>query len=774
MPKGRPKKAAFIPSPIKIAFLLVQIFLIKIGDIPIRLIKIAWSPVSSIFESSRKQSTSISRRARLASKRASSLVSSLRLRVGKPFSLPPLRSYIKRTRGRPRKFRLSKKVKIILGIGIFAAFLFSYTVFILAAAYQLPNPSKLNMSAQSLTTEFYDRGGSLLYRLYSGNNRSLVKLNEIPKTTVEATIAIEDQNFYHHIGVDFSAILRAFYRNLTQKTQEGASTITQQLIKNSLLTPERSYSRKLREMILALWAERIYSKDEILQMYFNEAPYGGSNIGIAAAAKTYFGKNPAELNLAESAYLAGLPASPTQFSPYGSRPDLVKLRQKTVLERMIEEGYITQKEADEAFAEELKLQPPVNNISAPHFVMYVRNLLAEKYGERVVSQGGLKIYTTLDLKLQEQIEKIVKEELDKLPSLNVQNGAAMVTDVNGQILAMVGSKDYHAPNFGNFNVTLSLRQPGSSIKVITYATAFKTGFSPGNTVLDTPVSFRDGIRAYTPVNYDGRFHGPVSIRVALGSSYNIPAVKMLATVGIEDMIKVAKDLGITTFNDTDRYGLSLTLGGGEVKMIDMMSVYGSLANLGVRKTPTPLLKVTDSNGNVLEEYSPGGKEVLQPQIAYMITDILKDNKARTPAFGASSLLNIPGYEVAVKTGTSDNKRDNWTFGYTPRYVVGVWVGNPDNSPMNPALTSGVTGAAPIWNKIIHTLVDKTEPLAFQRPSGLSEAVVDGRKDLSLAGALPKTPVRIQREENKLIFSDAFSSYATSSAQTAQTTETSAN
>ncbi|MDP3758614.1 MAG: transglycosylase domain-containing protein, partial [Candidatus Daviesbacteria bacterium] len=361
------------------------------------------------------------------------------------------------------------------------------------------------------------------------------------------TIAIEDQNFYRHIGIDPVAIFRALDHNLRNNTQEGASTITQQLIKNSLLTPEKSYVRKIKEVILALWAERIYSKEAILQMYFNEAPYGGSNMGIAAASQTYFGKSSSELNLAEAAYLAGLPVSPTEFSPYGSRSDLTKLRQKEVLERMVKEKYITREEADNAFAEELNIKPPVNNILAPHFVMFVRDFLSEKYGPRVVSQGGLKIYTTLDLNLQEIVETIVKEEVDKLKPLNVQNGAALVTDTNGQILAMVGSKDYHEPNFGNFNVTTSLRQPGSSIKVITYATAFKKGFSPGNTVLDTPVRFNDGVNIYAPVNYDGVFHGPVSIRTALGSSYNIPAVKMLATVGMDDALKTALDLGITTF-----------------------------------------------------------------------------------------------------------------------------------------------------------------------------------------------------------------------------------
>lgn len=742
MPKGQNKKTTSRPSSPNIALLLVKIILVKIGDTPLVLIRIIVNICTTIVGHLYK------------------------IHIPK-FQIPNFKFQIFRQshkRGRPRKLRLSKRSKIILGLSTFVIFLTLYTIFILTAAYQLPTPAKLSSSNQPLTTEFYDRSGTLLYKLYAGQNRSLVKLKDVPQYLIQATIAIEDHNFYRHLGIDPLAITRALYRNIKEGAQEGASTITQQLIKNSLLTPERTYARKAREIILALWAERIYSKDEILQMYFNEAPYGGTNIGIAAAADTYFGKSPSQLSLAEAAFLAGLPASPTQFYPYGEGTLLAKLRQKEVLDRMVEEKYLTRQAADQAYSETLAIRPRTNHISAPHFVMYAKDILTQKYGPRIVSEGGLKVFTTLDFKLQEEVETIVKEELDKLASLNVQNGAVLVTDKNGQILSMVGSKDYSEPNFGNFNVTTSLRQPGSSIKVITYATAFKAGFSPGNTILDTPVSFKDGTRTYSPVNYDESFHGPVSIRTALGSSYNIPAVKMLSTVSLPDMIKTAKDLGITTFNDISRYGLSLTLGGGEIRMIDMMSVYGTLANLGVKKYPTPFIRVTDSNGNILEEYSTAAEQVLQEEIAYLITDILKDNKARTPAFGPNSLLNIPGYEVAVKTGTSDNKRDNWTFGYTPKFVVGVWVGNPDNSPMNPSLTSGVTGAAPIWNRIMRALLDGTKPLSFERPAGIVEKIVDGRKDLGLAGVIPKAMVRVMKNEDKLVFSDGFSSYATTSAQ----------
>lgn len=671
----------------------------------------------------------------------------------------------RRRAGRPKKFRLSKKTKILSFAIVLLIFLGFYTFFILTAAYELPTPTRLSSENKPVTSEFYDRNGNVLYRLYEGSNRTVINLSQIPKDLIRATIAVEDKNFYKHIGFDPVAVMRALYHNLTTGSMEGASTITQQLVKNSLLSPEKSYIRKIREIILALWTERIYSKDEILQMYFNEAPYGGPVVGIAAAAETYFGKQPSQLTLAESAYLAGLPASPTEFSPYGNNPNLAKERQKEVLKRMVETNYITQTQADAAFAEDLYIKPFANNILAPHFVFYLKNLLAEKYGERAVTQGGLRVYTTLDLKMQQDAEKIVKDEIDKLGPLNVQNGSAMVLDaVTGQILAMVGSRDYHFPVFGNFNAALALRQPGSSIKPVTYAAAFAKGFNPNSILLDTPVTFSDEWgNGYSPVNYDGTTHGPVTIRQALGSSLNIPAVKLLAAVGIDIFAKTAKDLGITTFDNPKQYGLSLTLGGGAVRMIEMMGLYDALSQKGQYIKPTGILKVTDSFGNVLEEYDGRHTQAVSAQIAYLLTNILADDNARKMAFGTNSLLNIPGFEVAVKTGTSDIKKDNWTFGYTPKYVVGVWVGNPDNSPMNPALVSGVTGAAPIWNKIMHTLLDGSKAFAFERPRGIA--------DDQIVGIIPKAMVKVERKDNKIIFSDAFSSYATTSAQAIPTQPT---
>lgn len=682
----------------------------------------------------------------------------------------------KHTKSKPNAFLkvlgtiFSAKVRwsaLLITLGIFFV---TYSYFLVELAHDIPSPNTLKTLPTPTTTEFYDRNGKLLYRFYEGKNRTPVKLSEIPPDLVHAAISMEDKNFYHHFGVDFSGIARVAYLFIKDGTVQGGSTITQQLIKNTLLTPERTFQRKTKEIILAFWTEKMFTKDEILEMYFNEVPFGGTAWGIAAASQTYFDKKVSDLNLAESSYLAGLPASPTTYSPYGANPQLAKARQKEVLRRMVEDKYITQIQADEAFAEELKIKPPSNEIYAPHFVMYIRSQLNEKYGERYVSQGGLKVYTTIDLDLQEKAQSIVTSEVEKIKNLNVGNGAAMITDAKtGQILAMVGSKNYWDDGNGNFNVTTALRQPGSSIKPITYAAAFKNGYSPGNIVLDTPITYKNFWETYSPVNYDGRFHGAVTIRTSLGSSYNIPAVKVLSAIGLPEMLKTAKDLGITSLNDTNRYGLSLTLGGGEVNMVDMMSVYGTFSQMGKKYQVKGVSKIVDTQGKVIEDNTnDAGQIVLQPAVAYMIDDILSDNKARTPAFGQNSLLNIPGKKVAVKTGTTDNKRDNWTFGFTPQYVVGVWVGNNDNTPMNPALTSGVTGAAPIWNKImIEVLKDKPD-LAFEKPTEVIPGSVDGQKDIVIAGLPAKSMVRQNRqktreealgeEKNVITFTDPLTTY----------------
>lgn len=758
---GKRKTPNLTPSPFKIALLLIELVLIKIGQVPFEtvrfILKAIWFILTSFWW----------------------VIKSIRIprfksdRRGRPRKLGFIPYYLNKAKLHFKK-KVSLKTKVVLGASMTILLFYIYTAFIFTTAYQLPSPDRLTSTNKALTTEFFDRNGKLLYRMYEGRNRILINLGELPPYFIQATLAAEDKNFYKHMGIDIVAITRAFIANLKKDSKtdsqnlEGASTITQQLIKNTLLTPEKTYTRKVKEIILALWAERQYSKDQILQMYVNEAPYGGPLWGVEAASWTYFGKSARNLTLGQAAFLAGLPVSPTQFSPYGSNPELSRFRQKEVLRRMVENKFIQQSQADLAFSEDLHLKPPINNIRAPHFVFYVKDLMSAKYGQRAVSQGGLKIYTSLNLNIQDQVEKIVSDEVQKLGNLNVTNGAAMVMDgKTGQILAMNGSKDYHNEEFGSFNVTTALRQPGSSIKVATYTTAFKQGFSPGNTILDVPVVFRDNWgNTYSPVNYDGAYHGAVSIRQALGSSYNTTAVKIQAMVGTDEVINTAKDLGITTFTDPKRYGLSLTLGGAEVKMVDMMTMYGVFSQLGQKHTTTPILKVTDSDGNLLEEYEDKSTEAISPEVAYLITSILTDNNARKPAFGENSLLKIPGKTVAVKTGTSDNKRDNWTFGYTPEVVVGVWVGNNNNIPMNPALTSGVTGAAPIWNRIITTLLSGKPDLAFARPQGVMDVLVDGRRDLAVNSQLPKSIVRVEKKDNQTTFSDPYSTLASPSAQQA--------
>jgi len=605
----------------------------------------------------------------------------------------------------------------------------------------LPSASALVQRPQKVTTKILDRNGKLLYSIYKDENRSLIPLSQIPKQMIDATIAIEDQSFYRHHGFSVKGIFRAVIANIKGQSIQGGSTITQQLVKNTLLSPEKTITRKIKEMILSILVDATYSKDEILEMYFNEIPYGGSIYGVQEASQKFFGKNAADLNLAESAILAGLPQSPSVYSPYGANPDLATMRQHEVLRRMIEDGYITDKQAQEAENTKVVYKQDVTDIQAPHFVMYIKNMLAEKYGENILTQGGLEVKTTLDLDLQHLSEQAVTSELAKLQRMNVTNGAALVTNPQtGEILAMVGSKDYFDfAHDGQVNVTIRPRQPGSSIKPLTYATAFETQkLTPSSVIIDAPVSYQTvGSPIYSPVNYDGKYHGNVTVREALGSSYNIPAVKTLALVGISNVIDKGESMGITTWADRKRFGLSLTLGGGEVLMTDMAKVYGTFANYGYTVDLNPILEVKDYKGNVLYQNTCVLDQTkcqrsfnLDPRVAYQITDILSDNKARTPAFGPSSVLFIPNQQVAVKTGTTNSLRDNWTIGYTTNRLVATWVGNNNNTPMS-YVASGITGASPIWNTIIRSLLNDDQPHFFPQPTGLLKI-----KICKTAGTLP--------------------------------------
>lgn len=648
------------------------------------------------------------------------------------------KSFRKKKRGRPKKKILTwrKYFKIIAGYPWKTFFSLTITVLILISAHQtyeyifkdLPMPTDLTKREQIVSTKILDRKGRLLYSIYKDENRTLIPLSQVPPHMIDATIAIEDQNFYKHHGFSIKGITRAIISNSQGEPVQGGSTITQQLVKNTLLNPERTARRKIREILLAIMVENVYTKDEILEMYFNEIPYGGSTYGVEEAARRFFGKSAKDLTLAESALLAGLPAAPSAYSPFGPTPESSEARQAEVLRRMVEEGFITQEEADQAKLEELHLAQDFTNIQAPHFVMYVRNLLAEQYGEDVLTQGGLEVRTTLDLDIQNMAQQAVSQEIETLKRLKVTNGAALVTNPKtGEILAMVGSTDYFDfAHDGQVNVTTRPRQPGSSIKPLTYATAFELGkLTPNSIIQDAPIRYDIvGSKPYAPQNYDGKFHGNVTAREALASSYNIPAVKTLASIGVNTLIDKGQEVGISTWNNRSRFGLSLTLGGGEILMTDMAKVYGTFANSGQTVDLNPILQVTNYKGTSLyyntcaiTQTHCQSERTFDPRVAFQITDILSDNKARTPAFGPQSVLNIPSQQVAVKTGTTNNLRDNWTIGYTTDYVVAVWVGNNDNQPMS-YVASGITGASPIWNNIMRALLSEKQPHIFPEPSGL--------------------------------------------------------
>ncbi len=620
----------------------------------------------------------------------------------------------------------------LVGLGIFLVL----TLILFAwFSKDLPNPTKV-VRRDGFTSRIFDRNGKLIYDVYKDAKRNPVEWADIPEYLKKATIAVEDKDFYKHSGFDpltpFRIIKNVYYfRKLT-----GGSTLTQQLVKNVLLTSEVSVTRKIKEFLLSVQLESKYKKDEILLMYLNEAPYGGASWGVGFAAEQYFGKKVKDLTFVESVILAGLPQRPNVYSPFSKTPKAYIERSAHVLTRMVEDGYITSEQKIEAQKEieNFKFYESKSQLLSPHFVFWVKDQLIEKYGEEVVEGGGLKITTTLDLDIQTEVQKIVAEEIEKAEKLGISNGAAMVIDpTSGQVLAMVGSRDYNSDKTdGKFNVaTQALRQPGSAIKPITYLTAIKKGYTAASLIMDTPVTFAStspGQKDYSPQNYTGKFVGPLSLRQALGNSINTTAVKMLARVGLSNMLKQAFEMGLTTLEPTTenlrRFGLAVTLGGAEVKMIDLTSAYGAFANGGKRFDPVGVLKVEDQKGRVLEVYREvAGKQVMTPQEAFIISNILADNFAREITFGSVNSLNIAGYQVAVKTGTTNDKRDNWTIGWTPNLLVSVWVGNNDNSPMG-KVASGVSGASPIWRKIILSTIKTRNKQDFPIPEKIISLEVD--------------------------------------------------
>ncbi len=624
------------------------------------------------------------------------------------------------------------------------AFLIMGFFYALWVSRDLPAPGKLTSPDLKDSTRILDKEGDLLFSFYKDINRIYVNLDNIPKELQEATIAVEDKDFYTNKGFSMTGFIRGLVIDpIFRGRIAGGSTITQQLVKNVLLSPERTVTRKLKELILAVQVDSKFSKNEILEMYLNNIPYGGAAVGVEAASNLYFNKNAKELGLSESAFLAGLPQAPSLYSPIVSGSNRYIDRSATVLRRMREDGYIS-KEQEKKALEEIKdftFEQKTGSIEAPHFVMYVRALLIERFGESLVENGNLTVTTTLDSNIQSKTENVIKKEFDRLEDYDVNNSSAVVLDVKtGGILAMVGSVDYFdTENDGNFNAATALRQPGSSLKPITYAVAFEKGYTPATFIMDVRTDFPSNVPGepmYRPVNYDGKYKGPVQLRFALGNSLNIPAVKMIARVGIEPVMKKAYEMGISNWEPTrenlSKVGLSLVLGGREATLLDITSAYSVFARGGERIDPYAIVEVKDKKGKVIykqNEQSP--RRVLSEEVAFLISHILLDNNARLDTFGPNSFLNIAGRTVAVKTGTTDDKKDNWTIGYTPSFVAGVWVGNNDNSPLDPRIASGATGASPIWAGIMKAVISGTSNEEFDVPSGVEAIQID-----AFSGGLP--------------------------------------
>lgn len=639
------------------------------------------------------------------------------------------------------RYGINTPAKLFLAGFIAVLFVFSFTMAVVSVG--LPNPARLVIYAATDSTKVYDRDGAVLYDISNGKNRTTIAFDDMPEYLKQATVAIEDKDFYHHNGFDIKGFLRGIIlQPLRGKGVQGGSTITQQFVKNALLSSQRSIWRKARELILAFELEAIYSKDKILELYLNEIPYGSGAYGAQQAAKMYFGKDAKDVTLPEAAVLAALPQAPGRYSPYGQNPDLLMIRKDLVLAQMENQGYITKAEETEAKSAPIKFIPRRDSIRAPHFVMYVKELLAAEYGEKILEEGGLRITTTLDIDKQKAAEDIIASLAESNKTkYNAGNAALVSLDPNtGEILAMVGSKDYFDMEAeGNVNVAIRERQPGSAIKPIVYATAFKKDYAPATMLMDVKTDFGQG---YAPRNYDGTFRGPLPIRETLANSINVPAVKALAYAGVQETIDTAHDLGITTLNGgADRYGLSLTLGGGEVTLLDLTRAYGVFAT-GGNLTPTmAVLKVEDKYGRVLEENKPEkSKRVLDAQVAYLINDILSDDSARARVFGMGGLLTLPGRTVAAKTGTTNDYKDGWTVGYTPDLVTGVWAGNNRNESMTAA--SGLV-AAPIWNRYMRSALAGVGNKAFSRPDGIRDVVVDALSGkLPVEGVTPTTKTEI--------------------------------
>ena len=650
----------------------------------------------------------------------------------------------------PKK-KHSRSVKFLYGavVTFLIVGVFSAGIFVLwASTLKIPDFNSFNERKVAQSTKIYDRTGKiLLWDIHQNIRRTIVPFEKISRHVKNATVAIEDSNFYNHMGIEPMAILRAFITNfIAGGIRQGGSTITQQVVKNTLLSPERTIARKIKEAILSLRLEKKFSKNEILSLYLNEAPYGGNIYGIEEAAQSFFGKHASELTLAESAYLAALPQAPTYYSPYGNHRKELKERKNLVLKRMLDLKFITEKEKEAAGKEEVRFLSRGNqSIKAPHFSIFIRSYLEKKYGKDALEEDGLKVITTIDYGLQQKAEELVKkyseEDTKKFDAYNA--GLVGIDPKTGQILVMVGSKDWSGeplpkgclpgvnckfepkPNATSYGIG---RQPGSSIKPFVYATAFEKGYTPETVIFNLKTEFNSSCgpdykpipgtnttekECYHPVNYNHIFSGPMTFRTALAQSVNVPSVKVLYLAGLKNSLKTIRDMGITSLNDPNRYGLTLVLGGGEVSLLEMVGAYGVFANEGKREPVTGILKIEDAEGKVLEDFTPKPQQALSKNIALLVSDVLSDNDARSPAFGPRSWLYFPGRDVAVKTGTTNNYKDAWVIGYTPNFAMGVWVGNNDNSPMVKKVAGFI--AAPLWNAFFKEVFKDLPKEDFEKP-----------------------------------------------------------
>ena len=628
--------------------------------------------------------------------------------------------------------------------------------FVIWVGKDLPDPDRLEERVFEQSTRIYDRTGEkLLYEIYTDKKRTIIELDQIPKYLIDGVIATEDTKFYEHQGIRPLSIARSFVNGLLGKGRigGGASTLTQQLVKNAILTDERTLTRKAKELILAVWLEQKYTKDEILKIYFNEIPYGSTNYGVETAAQSYFNKKTKDLTLAEAATLAGLPQLPTY---YLNNLDALKTRRNFVLQRMVDEGYLQKEEADKAKQEELVMKKTITRMEAPHFVKYVQQQLIDEYGENTVGRGGLKVITTLDWDKQKFAEKAVQEKGEALLKEGGADNAALLAldPKTAQIIAMVGSRDFYDEKIdGQFNVTTQARrQPGSSIKPIVYAAAFAKGYTPSTVLYDVVTPFGvDGI-PYTPQNYDLSERGPVTLRSALQGSLNIPAVKTLYLVGIKQAIQFSEKLGYTTFSEKN-IGLSLVLGGGEVKMLEHVNAYGVLANNGKKYEPVSVLKIEDNRGKVLYEWKEvDGDQVISPEVAAITSNVLSDDASRAYVFGANSALTLPGRPVAAKTGTTNSYVDAWVVGYTPSLVAGVWAGNSNNTPMKQGYGGGRV-AGQIWNYFMRESLKGSPIEKFPNPPANKST-----KPILNGGAQGAITAMVNKYTNRLATSSTPESY----------------